>query len=144
MSDANIKHLEAVAVELLELYEVDKPPIPIESMLRNPKNEMWKKVDINQISGTFLSVKDQFSPRMSLARLLVRHVANSDWGKERNLPQLFIENEDLLRAFTRMLIMPAPMIEALSAGARNPIAMSLKFEVPEDDARIRLSELNDD
>lgn len=139
---SNMKNLEAIAVELLELYEVDKPPIPIEMMLRNPKNDMWKKVDINQLSGTFLSVRDQFSPRMSLTRLLVRHITNSDWGKERKLHQIFIEDEDLLRAFARMLIMPAPMMEELSSGARNPIAVGLKFEVPEDDARIRLSELS--
>ncbi len=139
---SHIKHLETAAIELLEIFEIDKPPIPIETMLRNPKNDMWKQVDINQLSGTFLSVRDQFSPRMSLARLLVRHVAASDWGKERKLPQIFIEDEELLRAFARMLIMPGPMIEELTTGARNPIAVSLKFEVPEDDARIRLSELH--
>ena len=136
-----IKHLETAAIDLLEIYEIDEPPIPIETMLRNPRDNMWKQVDINQLSGTFLSIKDQFSPRMSLARLLVRHIVKSDWGRERELEAIFVEDEELLHAFARMLIMPAPMVEKLSSGARNPMAISLKFEVPEDDARIRLSEL---
>jgi len=138
---SHIKHLETAAINLLEIHEVSEPPIPIETMLRSPKDEMWKQVDINQLSGTFLSIKDQFSPRMSLTRLLVRHIVKSEWGKERKLESIFIEDEELLHAFARMLIMPASMIEKLSSGARNPMAISLKFEVPEDDARIRLSEL---
>jgi hypothetical protein len=42
-----------------------------------------------------------------------------------------------------MLVMPSTMVKALSSGARTPTAMSMHFEVPEEDARLRLDELAD-
>jgi hypothetical protein len=110
-------------------------------MLQRPKEGMWEQVDINQLSGSFLSIREVYSPRMSLARLLVRHVASSPWGRERGLMRI-LKSEDLVRTFARMLIMPREMVLALSAGARNPTTMSMHFEVPEDDARTRLHELS--
>ena len=101
---------------------------------------MWDGVDISQLSGSFLSIKERYSPRMSLARLLVRHVASSEWGRDRNLFEL-LKDADNLQAFARMLIMPASMVMSMSMDARNPATMSLHFEVPEDDARVRLDEM---
>jgi hypothetical protein len=46
-----------------------------------------------------------------------------------------------MRAFARVIMMPRPMIEALPAVNRTPITVSMRFEVPEDDARLRLEEL---
>jgi len=137
-----IKELETITDELMKVFEITAPPIPIESMLQRPKPNMWEEVDINQLSGSFLSIREHFSPRMSLARLLARHVASSPWGKEHGLMRL-IKTEETLRSFARMLVMPQEMVMALSSGARNPTAMSMHFEVPEDDARQRLQELVD-
>ncbi|MDX1995698.1 MAG: hypothetical protein SF029_25165 [bacterium] len=137
---SELKQLEAIATALINMYEITAPPVPVETILQQPKDGMWEQVDLNQMSGTFLSVKDLYSPRMSLARLLARHVSNSYWGEERGLPDLIHNDEQKLRSFARMLIMPADLIEALSTAARNPTAMSLQFEVPEEDAKLRLSE----
>jgi hypothetical protein len=137
----DLKRLEKIATELIELFEVHAPPVPIESMLQHPKAGMWDEVDVNQLSGTFLSIKDQFSPRMSLARLLARHIATSDWGKQRGLYDIIKQNEEMLRAFARMLIMPAPMVEGMTISNRNSLTVSLEFEAPEEDARQRLLEL---
>ena len=133
--------LESAAVELMTAFEIHAPPVPIETMLQNPRDEMWETVDVNQLSGTFLSIKDRFSPRMSLARLLARHVVSSPWGQARNLLAICQEDEDYLRAFARMLIMPRNMIETMTGSSRNSAIIPLEFEVPEDDARQRLSEL---
>ena len=140
MSDKT--HLETVATELLDTFEIGSPPVPIETMLQYPKADMWREVDINQLSGSFISVKEHYSPRMSLARLLARHVVSSAWGKQRGLFELR-QDDSSIRAFARMLIMPVGMVKALSAGARTPTTMSMHFEVPEDDARLRLDELAD-
>jgi hypothetical protein len=137
------KALETIAEELIAAFEITAPPVPVETMLQKPKENMWNKVDVNQLSGTFLSIRDMYSPRMSLARLLARHVASSEWGKARNLTQILIRDEELIKAFARMIVMPAAMVSALSSGARNPSAMSMHFEVPEDDARARLIDLAD-
>ncbi len=135
--------LETIAGELIKTFEIQNPPIPIEIMLQRPKPDMWDEVDITELSVGFLKTGGHFSPRMSLARLLARHIVQSDWGHRRGLQDILKQdkNEELLRAFARMLIMPAEMVKSLSAGARTPITMSMHFEVPEDDARLRLKEL---
>ena len=137
----NLAKLEQIATELIRDYGILTPPVPVETMLRNPGENMWKQVDVNQLSGSFLSLRDRFSPRMSMARLLVRHVAYSPWGKERNLHLILVSDEELIRAFARMLVMPSDMMASLSNSYRNPASISMKFEVPEDDARQRLMEL---
>ncbi len=132
--------LEAIASEVIRAFNISAPPIPIESMLHRPVNQMWEELDINQLSGSFLSIKDRYSPRMSLARLLARHIASSPWGKERGLAALLQSEEDI-QSFARMLIMPAEMVEALTSSMRNPSTVGLHFEVPEEDALLRLQEL---
>ncbi|MBI5669172.1 MAG: hypothetical protein HZC41_14300 [Chloroflexi bacterium] len=141
MTESN--QLEAVASELIQTFEITSPPIPIEIMLQRPKPDMWHEVDITELSVGFLRAGGHFSPRMSLARLLARHVIQSEWGEGRGLREIFKDDRDesLLRSFARMLIMPADMVKALSPSARTPITMSMHFEVPEDDARQRLKEL---
>ncbi len=37
--------------------------------------------------------------------------------------------------------MPKPMLDRLSPASRTPIAISMRFEVPEEDARLRLLDL---
>lgn len=136
----NHERLEAVAQELIDVFGIVRPPVPVETMLTDPPDGMWERVDVTQLSGTFLSFTDRYSPRMSLARLLARHAAYSNWGKARQLDQM-VKDEDSLRAFARMIIVPAEMVQGLTKSGRNPTTMSLEFEVPEDDARIRLQEL---
>jgi hypothetical protein len=139
----DLNQIEKVASELIQTFEITSPPIPIEIMLQRPKPDMWHEVDITELSVGFLRAGGHFSPRMSLARLLARHIIQSDWGEKHGLHEVFKEDKDesLLKAFARMLIMPSEMVNALSAGARTPITMSIHFEVPEDDARQRLKEL---
>jgi hypothetical protein len=138
---ADLPPLEVVASEVIETFEIKAPPVPIESMLQHPKPGMWEEVEIANLSIGFLSIKDAYSPRMSLTRLLARHIIHSQWGKARKA-QIIINNEADIHAFARMLIMPLAMVRALSSSARNPTTMSFHFEVPEDDARLRLVELS--
>jgi hypothetical protein len=139
---SDMSKLESIATEVIETFDIKAPPIPIESMLQHPKPDMWQEVDIVKLSGGFLSVKEIFSPRMSLARLLARHIASSEWGKTHDIQQI-LNDEDQIYAFARMLIMPIGMVKALSIGTRAPATMSFHFEVPEEDARLRLTELAD-
>jgi hypothetical protein len=104
---------------------------------------MWEELDLNQLSGTFLSLKSRYSPRMSMARMLARHAAGSEWGKSRGLNELFKNNKENLAAFARMLLMPADLVLSVSAGVRNPTVLSMRFEVPEEDALARLQDLAD-
>lgn len=139
----DIDQLEAIATELIQAFSIENPPVPIEIMLQRPKPDMWDEVDITELSVGFLRTGGHFSPRMSLARLLARHIVQSDWGEGKGLRAMMKDDKDgeKLRAFARMLIMPSKMVKALSANARTPITMSMHFEVPEVDARLRLEEL---
>jgi hypothetical protein len=139
---ADLTALETIASEVIETFEIKAPPVPIESMLQHPGSGMWQEVEITKLSGGFLSLKDPYSPRMSLTRLLARHIISSDWGQARHMQQM-VKSEEDIHAFARMLIMPLSMVRALSSSARNPTTMSLHFEVPEEDARHRLTELSD-
>ena len=134
------QYLETLANEIIKIYDIRSAPVPVESMLQHPMQNMWDEIDISKLSGSFINVRNQFSPRMSLARLLVRHIVSSTWGKDHNLNAVR-QDEDALRAFARMLMMPSTMIMALSPTARTPERLSIHFEVPLDDAEIRLKDL---
>jgi hypothetical protein len=142
MDDTQAK-LEAIVREVMETFEVYAPPVPIELMLQQPKAGMWETIDVTQLSGSFLSIKDRYSPRMSLARLLARHIAASDWGRERGLFMLIQEQPDLLPKLARTLLMPEDMVLGLTNSTRTPGYMNTYFEVPEEDATQRLLELFD-
>lgn len=142
MDNEQIVYLEKVVNELLEAFEIYAPPVPIEHMLRRPVNQMWQEMDLTQLSGSFLYLRDQYSPRMSLARLLVRHIVRSEWGQERKLSE-YLTDEDALHLFSRMLIMPRDMIDSLTSSTRTALAISEEFEVPIDEAKQRLNDLMD-
>lgn len=132
--------LEMIANELIDVFNVKVPPVPIERMLQKPEPGMWREVDPRNISVSFLTVRQEFAPRMSIARLLAREIAHSEWGNIRNVPSL-VKTESQIQMFARMLVMPARMVQALSEAARTPATMSHNFEVPQEDAQLRLVEL---
>jgi hypothetical protein len=140
MTDEQTQRLEAITAEVMRLFQVKTPPVPLESMLQQPPGHLWERVDLSQLTGNFWSIKDPYAPRMSLARLLARHIILSSWGEEQHLQDL-VKTEQEIRAFARMLIMPFMMIETMSSGARTAVAMSINFEVPEEDAQKRLIEV---
>lgn len=137
----DIQNLEEIAEEICEAFEVYAPPIPIELMLQKPGDGLWEEIDVGKLSGTFMSFTHRYSPRMSFSRLLVRHIAASDWGKERGVDAI-LGNETMLNIFARMLLMPKEMVTGLTSTMRNPQTLSIRFEVPESDARERLIDLS--
>jgi hypothetical protein len=140
----DVSQLETIATELIEIFDIGSPPVPIEIMLQRPKPDMWIEVDITELSVGFLKGGSPYAPRMSLARLLARHVIHSEWGAKRGLADILKQSnsEQIVYKFARMLVMPMEMVKSLSASARVPITMSMHFEVPEEDAKLRLEELN--
>lgn len=132
--------MERATADLIVAFDVTAPPIPVEIMLQRPKAGMWQQVNLSELSAAFINVRERYSPRMSIARLLVRYVCRSVWGANRQLAQ-FQSDDTAIRMFARILMMPGTMIAALGDGLRNPISISNRFEVPEEDAQLRLIEL---
>lgn len=135
--------LEQIAEDLVQQYEIHGPPVPIESMLQRPPRDMVddpEQLNISRLSTSFISVGELYAPRMSLARLLAREIVSSDWGAEQGLPEL-AGNEEGVHAFARTIMMPASLIHPLSESALTAEYISVHFEVPADDALLRLNEL---
>lgn len=132
--------IETAINELMTAFDVTEPPIPIELMLQRPKAGMWKEVNLSELSTAFINVKQRYSPRMSVARLLARLACRSEWGDRHNLGTVGSTDEGL-RALARAVLMPRSMLDQLAPASRTPITVSMRFEVPEDDARQRLIDL---
>ncbi len=132
--------LETATADLIAVFDVTTPPIPVELMLQRPRAGMWKEVNLSELSMAFINVKHRYSPRMSIARLLVRHICRSDWGTTHHLTVL-TDNDLALRAFARTLLMPRTMLEGFDVPGHTLVAISTRFEVPEDDVRLRLADL---
>jgi hypothetical protein len=125
---------------LLAAFDVPTPPVPVEIMLQRPKAGMWKEINLSELSTTFINIKQRYSPRMSVARLLARYTWGSDWGAQHGL-QSVAANDEFVRAFARAILMPRVMLETMSLSSRTPAVIGMRFEVPDDDARQRLYDL---
>jgi hypothetical protein len=134
----NQPKIEQAIDEILLAFDVDAPPVPVETMLQRPREGMWSSFDLAEMSASFLSLSDRFAPRMSVVRLLARNIARSQWGVERGLDAL-ADDPDVLRAFARAIIMPQSMLDKLDAVT--VATVSNVFEVPESDAEQRLQDL---
>src|SRR5258706_10147663 len=132
--------IEVAIVDLMNAFDVTEPPIPVEIMLQRPKAGMWKEVNLSELSTAFINIKQRYSPRMSVARLLARCACRSEWGDTRKLAAIG-STDDGLRTLARAILMPQTMLDRLPASSRTPIAVSMRFEVPEADARQRLIDL---
>ncbi|MGB1286311.1 MAG: hypothetical protein ACPG7F_07260 [Aggregatilineales bacterium] len=134
--------IDLIVNNLMEQFEIYASPVPIEDMLHQPPKGFWHEVDVTQLSGSFLSIRHRYSPRMSIARMLARHIISSDWGKTQGLMDILQQTDsEFINILARALIMPESMVNRLSSNSRNPSVISMQFEVPEDDAQQRLLEL---
>ena len=140
MTEDQFAIIEAAITDLLTAFEVSDPPVPVEIMLQRPKAGMWKDMNLAELSTAFINIKDRYSPRMSVARFLARMACRSEWGDQHNLG-VVCSTDDGLRALARAVLMPRAMLDRLAASSRTPMAISMRFEVPESDARQRLIDL---
>ena len=101
---AEIPPLEMLACQVIDTFEIKSPPVPIERMLQHPRPDMWEEVEIGMLSIGFLNVKEPYSPRMSLTRLLARHIVTSAWGNSRQM-DILIKSSKEIHAFARSTLM---------------------------------------
>jgi len=132
--------LEVVVDDLLTVFDVNSPPVPVEIMLQRPKTGMWQQVNLGEMSTTFLRVSEQYGLRLSIARLLARHICRSVWGEAHGLTA-YSKNDTVIYALARALLIPRRLIVDQKA-PHDSIAVSYRFGVPESAARLRLMELN--
>ena len=140
LSDDRRAELDEAAIMFLTLHNVERPPVPIEEILRNPVAEMWQP-DLIDLSHQSFDATERYSVRPTIARVVARYVGGTRWARERGL----IGDGDLTageaRYFARALLMPKEWIGALPASERTPASVRLRFHVPIADAAGRLAEL---
>lgn len=132
--------IEQAVDEMLVAFDVDRPPIPVELMLQRPREGLWTEVDLSEMSATFLNLYDRYSPRMSVVRLLARHIARSEWGEQHGL-SVMLQESSRIYMLARAIIMPRRFLQQLDSAAMSVNAISNRFEVPEEDVQLRLKDL---
>jgi hypothetical protein len=141
MSDeVTLDQMEEAAQEIMDAFDVDQPPVPIELMLERPRDGLWPRADLAELTSSFLVMTDRYSPRMSVARLLARHIARSEWGVNHGLAPIF-HSKNLTNTFARVLMMPRKMVEHALESGQSEVALVNRFEVPENDYMIRMEDL---
>lgn len=138
--EVTLEQMELAVQEIMEAFDVDHPPVPIELMLERPRDGLWPRADLAELTSSFLVMTDRYSPRMSVARLLARHIARSDWGVEHGLEPVF-HSKNLINTFARVLMMPRRMVEHALESGQSEVALINRFEVPENDYMFRLEDL---
>lgn len=131
--------LESAADALVTAFDVKTPPVPIDTMMMTPRPGMWPKIDLSQLTLSFTARGDRFAPRISIARLVVRQLVYTDWGKEHKLPELIGDNPVTIADFGRMVLMPLSLVDQLPPKEQTAIGVAMTFMVPEDDAEARLN-----
>jgi hypothetical protein len=109
-------------------------------MIDRPREGLWERADLSELTSSFVIMSDRFSPRISVARLLARHIARSEWGVARGLHGIFADKA-LVNRFARAILMPRGMMEQALQTHQSEVALVNRFEVPADDFKIRLDEL---
>jgi hypothetical protein len=136
----SLQLIDLAVADILKLYDVTAPPIPVEMMLHRPKNNLWEATDPNEMTNSAGLRQSRHSLRMSVARLLVRSICASDWGSQHHLTA-FGQDREALRVFARALLMPRNLLEQISEGVRTPPVIGMRFQVPDEDAQLRLLDL---
>ena len=103
MPDDQLTMIETGVTDLMTAFDVTAPPVPVEIMLQRPKAGMWKEINLSELSTAFINIKQRYSPRMSVARLLARNVCRSEWGTTRRLDTVG-GTDDGLRALARAIL----------------------------------------
>jgi len=125
---------------LLERYQIDQPPVPVEHMVTEPSLDLWD-VDPSELSFTIGHGLYRYAPRMAQARLLYRAICDSDSARKHGLNVPWPASRHEIKYFARCLLMPETWVRALSASERNPDLVGERFQVPTFDAVTRLAEL---
>lgn len=136
-TQALLEVIEQTVDDMLAAFDIQQPPVPIELMLQRPREGLWPRADLKQMTGSFFSLTDPYMSRISAARLLARCVARSDWGQGRGLEPT-LQSDAAMNLFARAIIMPHRLLE----GQLDDMDMLItRFEVPEEDVLARLRDL---
>jgi hypothetical protein len=130
--------LAAVADALVALFEITEPPVPVEMMMNNPRPGLWTHTDFSQLTFSFAIRGDRHAPRISMARMIVRLMIDTEFGRKYRLPELIGISPERITEMARLILVPDILLNHLPQSEHNAIAVAMTFMIPEDDAEARL------
>ena len=140
MSPETRAQLQQLARHLLERYQIDQPPVPIDRIVKQPINNLWQAKP-SQISFIIGHGIYRYAPRLAEARLLYRLLSDNTEARQIGLEAPWPASRREVKYFARCLLMPEEWIRALPEADRTPDAIMERFQVTPYDAIIRLAEL---
>ncbi|MBN1681716.1 MAG: hypothetical protein JW966_15655 [Anaerolineae bacterium] len=132
--------LEYLATQLLTLSRALRLPVPIEDILYSPPLDLWH-INPDQPPPCLMQTHDPLIKRLEMARTVARLVGESGWEPRQRLlgSQSFSRNESDI--FCMALLIPTALLAGLNEQQRLPGRVSCLFQVPDEQAAIRLVEL---
>ncbi len=140
MSPETRAQLQQLARTLLERYQIDQPPVPIDRIVKQPIDHLWQAKP-SQISFIIGHGIYRYAPRLAEARLLYRLLSDNADARQIGLEAPWPASRREVKYFARCLLMPEEWIRALPEADRTPDAIMERFQVTPYDAVIRLAEL---
>lgn len=140
MSAETRAQIQQLARVLLERYQIDQPPVPIDRIVKQPINNLWQAKP-SQISFIIGHGIYRFAPRLAEARLLYRLLCDNTEARQMGLEAPWPASRREVKYFARCLLMPEEWIRAMPEADRTPDTIMERFQVTPYDAIIRLAEL---
>jgi hypothetical protein len=132
--------LTLLAKTLLQHYDVTRPPVPIEQMLKEPPAGL-AGVDFSKISFIMEHGLYSYEPRLAMARLLCREIAQHGAATEPFGIEVSCTSYTDLKYFARCLLMPSNWVEAMTKQNLSIEQISTHLQTPSHAVVTRLIEL---
>jgi hypothetical protein len=129
-----------LAEALLQHYNVTRPPVPVEQMLKDPPNGLGG-IDSSRISFIMEHGLYCYEPRLSMARLLCREIARSRAVQGSFGIEVSSYSYDDLKFFARCLMMPAGWVQTMAWQKLSVEEISDELQAPLYSVVTRLAEL---
>lgn len=134
-----LQRLDVLAQKILKHYNLSQPPVPIETILQHPPQELLPAVDITDLSLVFGIGEHRYEYRVAIARLLYRELCRHQ--REINGEPLPYTN-DAARYFAAALLIPADwVLKYIRRPMVNLQQVSEAFQVPEYMMASRLAQM---
>lgn len=133
------QRLDALASEILDIYSLSEPPVPIETIMQHPPRKLLPAaVDITDLSLVFGISEHRYEYRVAVARLLYRELCRYKDEHNESLPY----NNDAARYFAAVLLIPAEWaLRYIRRPLINLQQISEAFQVPDYMMASRLAQM---
>lgn len=138
LTEEDKRRIENQADTILSHYDFNKPPVPVERILREPPEDLLESVDLADLSLVFGMGEHRYEYRMAVARLLYREICRQQAAAGVKLPY----STEASRYFAAALLIPRDWIQRATLWPWNNLRkLSDTYQVPDYAMAARLAQL---